>query len=364
MRRRIVQKIPAAKAATASLLASVAVLAVPPHAHADPGHGSGRSLPARVEALYTRASEAAQAHEKAKRKAARQRAELRKLRAAERRNRAHRLRLNDLVGAAARAQYRSGPLTAGATLLSSESPDALMYRLSVKRQGDHALGHLLTAVREAGAHYERERVAEERALKSLKRTQTRRAALRAGIERKLRRVDGEVRAAQSKRGDAKNGGHRPAGGPAPGKCAYGGDGRAHRANTAWTLPTSRYWLSAGFGGRGAHWANRHTGQDFAVSQGTSVRAVGAGTVVRVACDDGFGNQVVVGHPNGYYTQYAHLSETRVREGQGVAAGEELGLSGETGNAQGPHLHFEVRLTESMGSAIDPLPWLRQHGVSP
>ncbi|MFJ9563318.1 peptidoglycan DD-metalloendopeptidase family protein [Streptomyces fuscichromogenes] len=130
----------------------------------------------------------------------------------------------------------------------------------------------------------------------------------------------------------------------------------------WTAPTVRYRLSAGYAARGHHWRRRHTGQDFAVDAGTPVYAVGAGRVVAASCGDGFGNQVVLRHPDGYYTQYAHLSVINVRAGQRVSTGQRIGAAGATGNADGPHLHFEVRTGPHPGSAVPPLPWLRRHGV--
>ncbi|MET7436301.1 M23 family metallopeptidase, partial [Streptomyces sp. NPDC005568] len=91
-------------------------------------------------------------------------------------------------------------------------------------------------------------------------------------------------------------------------------------------------------------------------------AVGAGRVERVSCGGPFGIEVVVEHPGGYYTQYAHLAAVTVDQGERVAAGQWVGQSGTSGNSTGPHLHFEVRITPDMGSAVDPVPWLAGHGV--
>ncbi|MGV9940773.1 M23 family metallopeptidase [Streptomyces sp. NPDC003401] len=164
-------------------------------------------------------------------------------------------------------------------------------------------------------------------------------------------------------------GHCPAAhgrGRAPGGRAVGTDGNDRNDRTEsdgnWTAPTRRFRLSAGYAARGSHWAHRHTGQDFAVPAGTPVHAVGPGTVRATTCGDGFGNQVVVRHPDGYFTQYAHLSRIDVRKGDRIAAGRRLGLAGATGNTTGPHLHFEVRITPYMGSAVSPLPWLRRKSV--
>ncbi|WP_051877182.1 M23 family metallopeptidase [Streptomyces natalensis] len=131
----------------------------------------------------------------------------------------------------------------------------------------------------------------------------------------------------------------------------------------WTRPVENYELSSPFGGSGAHWASRHTGQDFAVPVGTPVRAVGAGRIESLSCGDGFGISMVVRHHDGLYTQYAHLSAVLAGPGHQVAPGERIALSGDTGNSTGPHLHFEVRHTPSLGSGVDPVPWLREHGVT-
>ncbi|MFJ9422638.1 M23 family metallopeptidase [Streptomyces sp. NPDC101249] len=143
------------------------------------------------------------------------------------------------------------------------------------------------------------------------------------------------------------------------RAAHPGAGSGARS---WTAPTRSYRLSAGYRARGDHWAGRHTGQDFAVPSGTPVHAVGPGTVRITTCGDGYGNQVLVRHPGGYFTQYAHLSRIAVRAGQRVLAGQRVGSSGATGNATGPHVHFEVRITPYLGSAVPPLPWLRQKAV--
>ncbi|MEW1773046.1 M23 family metallopeptidase [Streptomyces sp. NPDC086777] len=149
-----------------------------------------------------------------------------------------------------------------------------------------------------------------------------------------------------------------------GRADGGGHRTVHAGRTArWTAPTVHYRLSARYAARGRLWQHRHTGQDFAVDEGTPVYAVGPGSVVAATCGDAFGNQVVLHHPDGYYTQYAHLSVINVRRGQHVSTGQRIGAAGSTGNADGPHLHFEVRTTRHLGSEVPPLAWLRHHGVS-
>ncbi|MFB7293994.1 M23 family metallopeptidase [Actinacidiphila glaucinigra] len=106
----------------------------------------------------------------------------------------------------------------------------------------------------------------------------------------------------------------------------------------------------------------HTGVDFVASTGTPVHAAGAGTVVEAGWGGSYGNNIVIRHADGMYTQYGHLSSLGVSVGQTVSAGQQIGLSGATGNVTGPHLHFEARTTPSYGSDVDPLGYLRSKGV--
>lgn len=87
----------------------------------------------------------------------------------------------------------------------------------------------------------------------------------------------------------------------------------------------------------------HEGIDLAVGDGTEVRAAAAGRVVYAGGGvRGYGNLVMVQHPGGLVTVYAHNSTLLVAEGADVARGEVISLSGHSGRATAPHLHFEVR----------------------
>ncbi|MGW1467250.1 peptidoglycan DD-metalloendopeptidase family protein [Streptomyces sp. NPDC002308] len=111
------------------------------------------------------------------------------------------------------------------------------------------------------------------------------------------------------------------------------------------------------------WASGyHTGVDFPVATGTSVKAVAKGTVVSAGWAGAYGYEIVIRHGDGKYSQYAHLSALNVRAGQQVSAGQRIARSGSTGNATGPHLHFEIRTGPAYGSDVDPLAYLRAGGV--
>ncbi|WP_405763029.1 transglycosylase family protein [Streptomyces sp. NBC_00045] len=114
---------------------------------------------------------------------------------------------------------------------------------------------------------------------------------------------------------------------------------------------------------GSSWASGyHTGVDFPVATGTSVKAVGPGQIVSAGWAGAYGYQVVILHADGRYSQYAHLSALGVKAGQQVSGGQRIGRSGSTGNTNGPHLHFEIRTSPGYGSDIDPLKYLRGRGV--
>ncbi|MEU9717153.1 transglycosylase family protein [Streptomyces sp. NPDC047976] len=114
---------------------------------------------------------------------------------------------------------------------------------------------------------------------------------------------------------------------------------------------------------GSSWSSGyHTGVDFPVPTGTSVKAVGPGTVESAGWAGAYGYQVVIKHTDGRYSQYAHLSALGVKAGQQVSGGQRIGRSGSTGNSSGPHLHFEMRSAPGYGSDIDPLKYLRNKGV--
>jgi murein DD-endopeptidase MepM/ murein hydrolase activator NlpD len=134
--------------------------------------------------------------------------------------------------------------------------------------------------------------------------------------------------------------------------------------SGFTLPVSGATIGTGYHVAGSMWSSGyHTGVDFVVPTGTSLKAVGAGTVVSAGWGGAYGNQVVVKLNDGHYAQYAHLSQLSVSAGQSVTEGQQLGLSGATGNVTGPHLHFEIRTTPDYGSDIDPVAYMASKGVT-
>ncbi|MFF1358281.1 M23 family metallopeptidase [Streptomyces sp. NPDC058297] len=133
---------------------------------------------------------------------------------------------------------------------------------------------------------------------------------------------------------------------------------------AFVMPVTGSYVSTAYKASSGLWSSgSHTGIDFHAASGTSVHAVGAGTVVEAGWGGAYGNNIVIKMNDGTYTQYGHLSSIGVSVGQTVTPGQQIGLSGATGNVTGPHLHFEARTSPEYGSDIDPVAYLRAHGVN-
>jgi lipoprotein NlpD len=141
--------------------------------------------------------------------------------------------------------------------------------------------------------------------------------------------------------------HSPASIPRAGGRAL--DPAAHGEALAWPAPGV---LISGFGVRDR---DNHFGIDLACPEGTSIRAADDGVVLFSGEQRGYGNLILLAHEGDLVTVYAHNARNLVSQGERVARGEEIGRVGRSGNATGPHLHFEVRVGTQ---PRDPLGFLR------
>lgn len=119
--------------------------------------------------------------------------------------------------------------------------------------------------------------------------------------------------------------------------------------TDWSWPVSGP-ITSTFGAPRSHGQRRHLGIDIAAPRGTPVRAARNGRVVSTETRSGYGRTVVIEHDEGFSTLYAHLSRVTADNGRRVRAGDVIGRVGTTGNANGAHLHFEIR---HRGRPVDP-----------
>ena len=126
----------------------------------------------------------------------------------------------------------------------------------------------------------------------------------------------------------------------------------------WPTPSGARVATSEFGetrraGGSRHY--RHQGIDISAPKGWPVYATADGIVCETDRDwGGYGKHVVIQHPNGYSTLYAHLAKARVSTGERVRAGQIIGEIGKTGRATGYHLHYEVRRD---GRPLNPRPYL-------
>ena len=131
------------------------------------------------------------------------------------------------------------------------------------------------------------------------------------------------------------------------------------------LTTSRFratWPTIGiittyFGEYGPLSLRGHSGLDIAAATDTPIVAADDGEVLKAYWNaDGYGGLIIIGHPSGYETWYAHLDSFDVKKGEHVTRGEVIAQMGSTGFSTGSHLHFEVR---EDGQLVDPLEFLSQ-----
>lgn len=138
----------------------------------------------------------------------------------------------------------------------------------------------------------------------------------------------------------------------------------------WSLPLKRPLpgtISSEFGVRrvfNGEPRNRHRGVDFRGAEGTKIKSLAAGRVVLTENQYYSGNLVIIDHGQGVYSNYAHLSAFKVKEGDVVKAGQLIGLVGMTGRVTGPHLHLGFMV---LGQAVSPeplMPDFRQGAKAP
>jgi murein DD-endopeptidase MepM/ murein hydrolase activator NlpD len=127
-----------------------------------------------------------------------------------------------------------------------------------------------------------------------------------------------------------------------------------RGDLLWPVPAGK--VTSGFGPRGKR---PHEGIDLAASEGEKVLAAADGTVIYAGSGvRGYGNLILLRHPGGLITVYAHNRSNLVKEKETVRAGQVIAEVGHTGNASANHLHFEVRRGEVPEDPLAHLPPLR------
>ncbi|MCQ4044071.1 M23 family metallopeptidase [Streptantibioticus rubrisoli] len=219
------------------------------------------------------------------------------------------------------------PATAPAASL--DPGESLRTRILAQAQGQRAAA-------DAAAREAERKAAEERAAKEAAARKVREEVAKKKAEEDARRKAAEEAAAKA---EAE---------------------RAAQLATSYGKPVMSYTPTAGFGAASSLWSSTHTGQDFAAPTGTPVMAIHSGTITSAGWAGSYGYRIVLTLDDRTELWYCHLS-SMVKTGGKVTTGDVIGRVGATGNVTGPHLHLEVR--PGGGGPVDPLPWLRDHGVS-
>jgi murein DD-endopeptidase MepM/ murein hydrolase activator NlpD len=137
------------------------------------------------------------------------------------------------------------------------------------------------------------------------------------------------------------------------------EAKAAREGKRWVRPIPVWNVTSDFGWR---WGKTHDGIDLGASTGTPLYAMSKGVVIGSFYDSSFGNKVEIKYWDGSISWYAHMSKRIAQKGDEVMPGELVGLVGNTGHSFGSHLHLELQKTTANDSPIDPVAWLKRHGL--
>ncbi|ACL77169.1 M23 family metallopeptidase [Ruminiclostridium cellulolyticum] len=103
-----------------------------------------------------------------------------------------------------------------------------------------------------------------------------------------------------------------------------------------------------------HIRTSHKGVDIDADIGDPIMASGSGKVIYAGYSSGYGRHIIIDHDNGFKTIYGHSSKLLVNKGKTVKKGQKIALVGSTGRSTGPHLHFEIRISDI---AVDPIKYI-------
>ena len=135
--------------------------------------------------------------------------------------------------------------------------------------------------------------------------------------------------------------------------------KMERESKRWVRPIRTWHITSGFGWR---WGKSHDGIDLGASTGTPLYAMSRGEVIGSFFDPSFGNKVEIRYWDGSISWYGHMSKRIAQKGDTVRPGELVGLVGNTGHSFGSHLHFEMQQSVAQDTPIDPVTWLKRHGL--
>ncbi len=134
---------------------------------------------------------------------------------------------------------------------------------------------------------------------------------------------------------------------------------AEKQAKKWVRPIHVWNITSGFGWR---WGKQHDGLDLGAPTGTPLYAMSKGTVLKAGWEDSFGYKVEILYWDGSVSWFGHMSRIDVSRGEEVLPGKQVGLVGNTGHSFGSHLHLEFQKAPTGDNPLDPVPWLKNHGL--
>lgn len=134
---------------------------------------------------------------------------------------------------------------------------------------------------------------------------------------------------------------------------------AEASEKRWVMPVVGADFTSGFKMR---WGRMHEGNDLACPTGTPIKAMSSGVVIFTGWYGGGGNTTKIRYWDGTVSYYEHQSKITATVGQQVSPGDIVGYVGNTGHSFGSHLHLEIHPGGDSSPAIDPHPWMAEHGL--
>lgn len=225
--------------------------------------------------------------------------------------------------------------------------EASKQSLDTAKKSKEAKANALTVVKKEKSTYVTELTEEEAALeKQLSELKNYENSISSKIKQMQAAYDKEIAEAKKKAKSSSS-------------ASSGTNANTSTGSYGFGWPVANPVIGTGYGVSGRYWSSgHHTGVDFRASDGTAIFSIGDGQVFDTGYSSAYGNYVEIYHGNSIYSFYAHASRVQVSVGQKVTKGQQIMLSGHSGNVTGPHLHFEIRTPGyKYANCVNPIKYL-------
>ena len=223
---------------------------------------------------------------------------------------------------------------------------------------ENSQSNLANQIAQAEKQYQEQIAAQKAAEEAARQKAAREAAEKAAAEAAAKKRQKEEEAKRQQQNSNKNNNSSSSSNnSSSSNSSSNSSSSGTTSSSGYLWPLSGYTrVSSPFGYRNCpyHGQELHGGCDVPSPSGTPIRAAKSGVVVISTYGSSYGNYVVIAHSDGSRTMYAHQSQRAVSAGQTVSQGQTIGYVGSTGNSTGSHLHFELWLSSSSSSRVNPV----------